>query len=98
MTQLTLLIGGIISISIGTVLGYYVRQSIARRNWKTIEGKIQKKIEKTTKEVSNIISNAKNKAFLVLDGAKKEAYTIRKRLNRGEQLLLKRESILDKKI
>jgi len=98
MTQLTLLIGGIISISIGTVLGYYVRQSIARRNWKTIEGKIQKKIEKTTKEVSNIVSNAKNKAFLVLDGAKKEAYTIRKRLNRGEQLLLKRESILDKKI
>ncbi len=98
MTQLTLLIAGIISLSIGTVLGYYARQSIARRDWKTIEGKIQKKIEKTTQEVSKIISNAKNKASLVLDDAKKEAYITRKRLNRGEQLLLKREGVLDKKI
>ncbi len=98
MTQLTLLILGILSLSTGTVLGYYARQSIARRNWKTIEAKIQKKIEKTTQEAGKIISNAKNKASLVLEDTKKEAYATRKRLIRGEQLLLKREDVLDKKI
>ncbi|XOB42116.1 MAG: ribonuclease Y [Candidatus Nealsonbacteria bacterium] len=98
MTQLTLLILGIVSLSIGTMLGYYARQSIARKDWKTIEGKIRKKIEKTTQEAAKIVSNAKNKASFVLDDAKKEVYATRKRLIRGEQLLLKRESVLDKKI
>jgi len=98
MTQLTLLITGIISLSIGTFLGYYARQSIARKDWKTIEGKIQKKIEKTVREANNIISRAKNKAFSILEDSKKEVYITRKRLNRGEQLLLKREGVLDEKI
>ncbi len=98
MTQLTLLIVGIISLSIGTILGYYARQSIARRDWKTIEGKIKKRIEKTNKEANNTISQAKNKASLILEDAKKEVYITRKRLNRSEQLLLKRESIFNEKI
>jgi len=98
MAQITLLIAGILFLSIGTILGYYARQSIARRDWKTIEGKIQKKIEKTGKEVDRIISQAKNKASLISEDVKKEAYTTRNRLNRGEQLLLKREGILDEKI
>lgn len=98
MNQLTLLIAGILSLSTGTVLGYYARQSIARRDWKTIEGKIQKKIEKTSKEAENIIARAKNKASLVLEGTKKETYATRKRLMRSEQLLLKREDILNEKI
>lgn len=98
MTQLTLLIVGILSLSTGTVLGYYARQSIARRDWKTIEGKIQKKIEKTSKEAENIIARAKNKASLVLEGTKKETYATRKRLMGSEQLLLKKEDILNEKI
>jgi len=98
MTQLTLLIAGILSLSTGTILGYYARQSIARRDWKTIEGKIQKKIEKSSKEAENIIARAKDKASLVLEGTKKETYATRKRLMRSEQLLLKREDILNEKI
>jgi ribonuclease Y len=98
MNQLTLLIAGILSLSTGTILGYYARQSIARKDWKTIEGKIQKKIEKTSKEAENIIARAKNKASLVLEGTKKETYATRKRLMRSEQLLLKREDILNEKI
>jgi len=98
MTQLELLIAGILSLSIGTMLGYYARQSIARRDWKTIEGKIQKKIEKTSKEAGNIIAQAKNKASSVLESTKKEVYATRKRLERGEQLLLQREDILNEKI
>jgi ribonuclease Y len=98
MTQLELLIAGIFSLAIGTMLGYYARQSIARRDWKTIEGKIQKKIEKTSKEAKNIIARAKNKASLALEDTKKETYSTRKRLMRGEQLLLKREDILNEKI
>jgi len=98
MTQLTLLIAGILFLSTGTILGYYARQSIARRDWKTIEGKIRRKIEKSSKEAENIIARAKNKASLVSEDTKKEAYDARKRLMRSEQLLLKREDILNEKI
>jgi ribonuclease Y len=98
MDQLTLLILGVFSLSIGSILGYYARQSIAKRDWKTIESKIQKRIEKSTKEAEGILSRAKEKAFLTLKKIKKEEETRRQRLFKAEQLLSKRESILDKKI
>ena len=98
MDQLTSLIVGIISLSIGTILGYYARQSIAKRDWKTIEAKIQKRIQKAAKDSETILSRAKEKASLVLEEIKQEEEVRRKRLFRAEQLISKREGILDKKI
>ncbi len=98
MDQLTPLIVGIFCLSLGSILGYYARQSIAKRDWKTIEAKIQKRIQKATKEAETILSRAKEKAYLTLEKVKKEEEIRRKRLFKAEQLLSKRESILDKKI
>lgn len=61
MNQLTPIVAGMISLSIGAILGYYARQSLAKRNWKTIEAKLQKRIEKATKEGDAILSKAKEK-------------------------------------
>jgi len=44
MNQLILLSVGVISLVIGSVLGYYARQSIARKQKGTIEAKLQKKV------------------------------------------------------
>ena len=98
MNQLTSLIVGIVSLSIGTILGYYARQSIAKRDWKTIEAKIQKRIRKAIKDSEGILFRAKEKASSFLKEIKQEEEVRRKRLFRAEQLISKREGILDKKI
>ncbi len=98
MNEFFSLILGIISLSIGSILGYYARQSIAKRDWKTIEAKIQKRIQKATKEAEEILSQAKEKASLTFERAKHEEDWRRRELLKTEQLLLRRENILDKKI
>jgi len=98
MNQLFPLILGIFSLSIGSVLGYFARQSIAKRNFKTIEAKIQKRIAKAKEEAEGIFSQAKEKASQILEEAKKEGDWRRRELLKTEKLLLQRENILDKKI
>jgi hypothetical protein len=83
MDQLTQLFAGIVALSTGSVLGYYARQSIAKRDWKTIESKIQKRIEKALKEADSILSRAKEKSASLLNEAKKEEEATRKRLFRA---------------
>jgi len=87
MDQLFPLILGVISLSIGAVLGYYARQSIAKRDWKTIEAKIQRRIQKAREEAS-----------LILEDAKRERDERRGELLKTEEVLLRRERILDQKI
>ena len=98
MEQLTPFVTGILSLLIGAVLGYYARQSIAKRDWKTIEAKIQKRIEKARKEAHNILSRAKEKALFDLEEIKKEEGSRRKAIFKAEQLSLKRENGLGQKI
>jgi len=87
MQEVISLIVAIVCLFLGSILGYYARQSIARRDWKTIEAKIQKRIQKAKEEVSQI-----------LEKAKKERDEKRGELLKTEEILLRRESILDKKI
>lgn len=97
MDQLTPLIVGIFSLSVGAVLGYYARQSIAKRDWKTIEAKIQKRILKTKEEAEKILSQAREKANLFLEKTKKTEDERRRELLKAEKILLKRESILNRR-
>jgi ribonuclease Y len=87
MDQFLLLLIAFFSLAIGSILGYFARQSIAKRDAKTIEAKIQKRIER-----------AKEEATQILKEAEKEREEKRKELLKTEEILLKREGILDKKI
>jgi ribonuclease Y len=87
MDQFLLLLIAFFSLAIGSILGYFARQSIAKRDAKTIEAKIQKRIER-----------AKEEAAQILKEAEKEREEKRKELLKTEEILLKREGILDKKI
>jgi uncharacterized membrane-anchored protein YhcB (DUF1043 family) len=51
-----------ISAIVGAVVGYYVRQSIARKRAGTIEAELQKKIVQTKQNAEEIINKAKEKA------------------------------------
>src|SRR3989338_3203631 len=92
------LIAAILGLAAGSVLGYYVRQSIARKRAGTIEQKLQEKIFQAQKEHDRLLTEAKEKSLSLLEEAKREENEHRNRLLKTEQLLLRREDILDKKI
>jgi len=98
MESLTLLLVGIICLAIGSILGYYARQSIVKKRRGTIEARLQKKIEQTKEESEKIIFQAKRKASQIIKKAEEEIDERRKELLKTQGILLKREGILEKRI
>ncbi|MCD6233057.1 ribonuclease Y [bacterium] len=98
MVQLFLLLVGIIALGIGAVLGYYTRQTIAKKDKESLESIVQKKIASAKSEAEKILVRAKSKAEKVLRDAQEESDVRRKELFKTEKILLQREDILDKKI
>ncbi len=85
-------------MAVGSVLGYYARQSIVKKRGGTIEAKLQRKIGQTKKDVEKLLTEARQKAAEVISEAQKETDERRKELLKTERVLLKREHILDQKI
>ena len=109
MNQFILLIVGVVVLILGVVLGYYTRQSIARRRSGTIEANLQKRALKIKEDSEIIISKAKKEAELILAAAKEKFQQILKKANKevetrhseifkAEGVLLKRENILNQKL
>jgi len=98
MNQFILLIVGIVALAVGSVLGYYARQSIAKKQAGTLEAKLQKKVLKAKEDSEAILTEAKKKAEQILEEAKKEIDSRRYELLKTERLLLKRETVLDQKL
>ena len=98
MNQLFPLIVGFLALTIGSILGYYARQSIAKRNWRSIEARLQKRISQAKTQSEEILATAKKEAEQILESVKKETNQQRAELFKTERLLLKRENILEQKI
>lgn len=98
MSQFLPLALGLLALVAGAVLGYFARQSIARRDYETIEAKIQKRISQAKEEAESLINQGKEKAVQLLAKTKKDTEASRYELFQTEKLLLKRESILDKRL
>ena len=98
MNQFIPLAVGMVALFVGSVLGYYARQSIAQKQAGTLEAKLQKRVTKAKEDSETIISEAKIRADEALEGAKKETDSRRYELFKTERLLLKRENILDQKL
>jgi ribonuclease Y len=97
MNQLILLIVGILTLSIGSVLGYFARQSIAKKQVGTLEEKIQTRVSQAKSEAQNILTGAKEKASQVLEKTKKEIDQRQQELLKNERSLFRREENLDNK-
>lgn len=98
MTSLILLSVGIISLAIGSILGYFARQSIAKRDYANIEAKLQKRISHAKEESDAILTKAKEKALKIIESSKKELDQRREKILKTEKLLLKRENVLDERV
>ena len=98
MEQIILVIISSLCLFAGAILGYYVRQSIAKRRAGTLESKLQKRVLQVKEETTSAIKKAETKASEILDKAQKEADERRREFLKVQQILLDRENLLDGKI
>ncbi|OGZ26995.1 MAG: ribonuclease Y [Candidatus Nealsonbacteria bacterium RIFOXYB1_FULL_40_15] len=97
MYQFILLSAGFLGLCLGAVLGYYARQSIARKKADIIETTLQKKIDEVKKESEEIVSKARETANQIIEKTKIESSAQKQEIFRAEKLLLKRENLLAEK-
>ncbi len=93
-----LVLFGLIVFALGAVIGYQVRQNIAKRRAGSLEERLGKMVEKARAEVKEKQEEAKNKAQEIINSAKKEVTQRQGQLAKIEELLLKREEGLERKI
>jgi len=82
----------------GLTVGYLIRQNIAKRRAGSLEARLEKMIEKAKAEVKEKQEEAKIKAQAIINEAKKETLQRQSQLSKIEDLLLKREEGLEKRI
>jgi len=95
--SITALAVGFLSLAFGAILGYYARQTIAKKQLSTAEGKASKMLEEAEKNAQEIVLESKNKAVNILEEAKKKEQDRENQIIRQEERLGKREELLDKK-
>jgi ribonucrease Y len=95
---LTFVSVSIITLAVGSLLGYFARQTIAKKQLTTAEGKVNKMIEEAEQKTQEIEIAAKNRAVEILEEAKKKEKAREDQIMRLEQRLEKREETLDKKM
>jgi len=89
---------GAISGIVGSIFGYFVRQSIVKKRKGSIEASLQKKTEQAKKDAEKIIEEAKEQAKKYSKEAKEEEENRRREVNKTQDILLQRERLLEKKI
>lgn len=80
----------------GGGLGYLIRQSLARKQLNTAEGKASKILEEAEKKAKESLLEAKSQAVSVLEESKKRSEDRENQIMRLEERLAKREEIIDK--
>lgn len=91
------MIVGIITLCIGSVLGYLARQSIAKRQANTAEARINKLVNEAKAQAQEIILKAKDKAVKALDEIKNEETRRQDEYRRIQSRLEKKEEAIDAK-
>jgi ribonucrease Y len=89
---------GVLSLAVGSVLGYLARQSIAKKQLGTAEGKANKMIQDAEAEAQATLLASKNKAVEILEEVKKDEKKRQDQIFRLEKRLETREVTLDKKL
>jgi len=84
-------------LAIGSVLGYFTRQGIAKKQAGTIEAKLEKLTEEAKREAKELVIKAKDKAIKVLEEAKREQKEREQQIIRSENRLERKEQNIDAK-
>jgi len=88
----------IVIFGIGIVVGYYIRQNIAKKRAGTLEAKLQKRVVDVKEETSQMVKSAEKKSSEMLEKAQLDIDERRKEFLKAQQLLLSRETLLNERI
>lgn len=97
MLSITTLIVMIAALMLGSLLGYWVRQTLAKQQAGTIEAKLERLINQAKQESKEIVLKSKDKANEIIEEAKKEEKERQHQLRQAEQRIEKKEHILERK-
>ena len=92
------LIATALSLIIGCAIGYYARQSLAKKRAGSLEAKLAKKFEETKIETEKLVKDAQGQASQILETTQKEVDDRRREFLKAQQLILDREKLLEEKI
>lgn len=95
---LLLLIIAALALMSGSILGYYVRQNIAKRRAGTLEAKLEKRVLQVKEETAKIVKKAEKTASDIVEKAQKDIDERRREFLKAQQVLLNRENLLNSKI
>jgi ribonucrease Y len=88
----------ILCLVAGSIMGYYARQSIAKKQLNTAESKVTKLIEDAEKKSEETVLDAKKKAVNILEESKRKERERENQIMRHEERLAKREETVDRKM
>ncbi len=91
------IIGGVVALAVGSVLGYFTRQQIAKKQVGTIEARLEKMTEEAKHQAKEMVIHAKDKSIQILEDAKREQKEREQQIVRLEDRLERREQSLDSK-
>ena len=91
-------ISAVVALVIGCIIGYYVRQSLAKKRAGSLEAKLVKKVEATKEETAKLIKEAQAQSSQILEKTQKEVDERRREFLKAQQLVLDREKLLEDKI
>lgn len=92
------LLSFLVFVGMGFAIGYYVRQSVAKKQLSTAEGKATSILEDAKKESQELVLNAKDKAVSILEESKKKEKEREDQLAKKEYRLEERETMIDNKM
>ena len=98
MDQTILILVAILCLSSGAILGYYVRQNIAKKRAGSLEARLQKRVLDVKEETTAMVKKAEQKAADIVDKAQREVDERRREFLKAQQVLLNRESLLTTRI
>lgn len=96
-SDITLLLITVLTLSAGSVLGYLARQSIAKRQLSTAEGKAEQMTNEASKKAEDILLEAKKRSVQILEDTKRKEKEREDQILRLERRLESREESLEKK-
>lgn len=97
MDIFTLLIIGILGLMVGSVLGYYARQSLVKKRKTVIELKLEKKVQETKEKVEQLKNEARQKAREIISAAEKQVDQRRAQILKAERMLFERQKAIEQR-
>ncbi len=89
---------GVLTLVAGCVIGYYARQSLAKKRAGSLEEKLQKRVIQVKEETASLVKNAEVKSAQLIEASQKDIDQRRKEFLKAQQVLLDREKLLEDKV